>query len=593
MIDRRSKQHFALLLIPMLLVALMEIISLGMIIPVIQVVLFNSEGGKLAEILRRILPGGEIGGMGMPIAIFFCALFAVKSVLLFGMVFLVNRTVYWKVTKFSADLFNLYLLRPVQFHLDRNNAEILRNLMSGASLTFESIRHVLLILLEALLMIAAIVLLFLVEPLITFALASLLLIVGVIFYRFASPVFRRWGEKQQALEGAQIKWIVQAFSSIRDIKIFNSYSFLNSGIRNIVQQRARYQTYSVSALHVPRLFLETVVIIGFMLLVLVLTGSNTPREEIVATLGVFGMAAIRILPSVNRILSSGAELRQRSAYIDTLYSDWMDGHMHAEANLEADGKSGLSFERELRLSNVRFQYPGADAPALRGIDLTIRRGQSIGFVGPSGGGKSTLIDLILGLLQPNSGRIEVDGRNILDGLGDWRSRIGFVPQQIYLLDDTVRRNIAFGTSDEDIDEDEIGNAVRLASLRPLVNQLPGGLETVVGEQGTRLSGGQRQRIAIARAVYRNPDILVLDEATSALDSVSEAEITAALESAARDRTLLVIAHRLATIKNCDRVVFVLDGRIAAEGTFDELMAQNAQFAEFASAAPARPAAEHS
>ncbi len=592
MIDRRSKQHFVLLLVPMLLVALLEMISLGMIIPVIQVVLFDGEGGKMAEILEQILPVREAGGKGMLVTIFFCAVFAVKSVLLFGMIFLVNRTVYWEVTRYTADLFNLYLKRPVLFHLDRNNAEILRNLTAGASLTFEAIRHVLLILLEALLMIAAILLLCLVEPLITFALAAILLTIAFVFYRFVSPIFRTWGEKQQSLEGAQIKWIVQAFSSIRDTKMFNTYSFLKSGLREIVQQRARYTTYSMSALHIPRLFLETVVIVGFMLLVMMLTGSNMPREEIVATLGVFGMAAIRILPSLNRILSSAAELRQRSAYIDTLHTDWMDGYTNSELNLEADGESRLSFKKELRLSNVSFQYPNTDGPALQGIDLTVRRGQSIGFVGPSGGGKSTLIDLILGLLQPNSGRIEADGKSILDGLGDWRSRIGFVPQQIYLLDDTIRRNIAFGIRDEDINEEKIGDAVGLASLRPLVSQLPDGLDTVVGEQGTRLSGGQRQRIAIARAVYRNPDILVLDEATSALDSVSESEITSALESAARDRTLLVIAHRLATIKNCDRVVFVRDGRIAAEGTFDDLMARNEEFAEFASSAPSPHLLEH-
>ena len=215
-----------------------------------------------------------------------------------------------------------------------------------------------------------------------------------------------------------------------------------------------------------------------------------PREEIVATLGVFGMAAIRILPSLNRILSSAAELRQRSAYIDTLHTDWMDGYTNSELNLEADGESRLSFKKELRLSNVSFQYPNTDGPALQGIDLTVRRGQSIGFVGPSGGGKSTLIDLILGLLQPNSGRIEADGKSILDGLGDWRSRDRVRSPADLSSDDTIRRNIAFGIRDEDINEEKIGDAVGLASLRPLVSQLPDGLDTVVGEQGTRLSGGQ-------------------------------------------------------------------------------------------------------
>lgn len=582
MIDRRSKVEFGLLLLPMLFVALLEMVSLGMVLPVIQIVLFGGEGGAFADLIRPIFPAdGNSAARSLSVSIAFCVLFATKSVLLFGMIFLINRTVYRKVTRFSADLFNLYLHRPLRFHLERNSAEIIRNLMSGASLTFESIRHVLLIALESLLMVSAIVLLFLVEPRITLLLAGALLVIASLFYFFISPVFRHWGMRQQTLEGDMIKWIVQAFSSIRDIKMFNSYGFLDHGIREIVRQRARYQTYSVSTMHVPRLAMETVVVVGFMVFVGLLSASETPREEIVATLGVFGMAAIRILPSLNRILSSGAELRQRSAYIDTLYQDWIDGHRDREQDDTSLPSRAIGLSERIDLKDVRFAYSKEDEPALKGINLAIQKGQSIGIVGPSGGGKSTLIDIILGLLKPDGGEVTVDGADIMADISAWRGSIGFVPQQIYLLDDSIRRNIAFGLQDTEIEEARIAESVSLAYLDDVVGALPEGLDTIIGEQGTRLSGGQRQRIAIARALYRGPDVLVFDEATSALDALSEAEITRAVEKLSGDRTVLIIAHRLSTIKNCDVIAFVKDGMIVDQGSFDELCARDAEFANLA------------
>jgi ATP-binding cassette subfamily C protein len=233
------------------------------------------------------------------------------------------------------------------------------------------------------------------------------------------------------------------------------------------------------------------------------------------------------------------------------------------------------------LKDIRFAYSKESVPALDAINLSIRKGQSIGIVGPSGGGKSTLIVIILGLLVPDSGRVSVDDADIMTDISGWRGRIGFVPQQIYLLDDTMRRNIAFGLQDTEIDDAKIAEAVRLAYLKDVVAGLHDGLDTVIGEQGTRLSGGQRQRVAIARALYRDPDILVFDEATSALDTVSESEITRAIETLSGDRTVLFIAHRLSTIKNCDVIAFIEDGKIVDQGGFDELCARNAKFANLA------------
>jgi ABC-type multidrug transport system fused ATPase/permease subunit len=582
MIDRRSKQQFALLLLPMLGVGLLEMASIGMIIPVIHIVMFGGEGGTVVETVKWLIPL-DIEGVapGLIVSIVFGVLFPIKSLLLFAMIFLINRTVYRKVTRYSADMFELYLHRPLQFHLQRNSSEIIRNLTSGSSLTFEAIRHVLMIVLEALLLMSAVVLLLLVDPVVTLSLAGSLGVVTLLFYRFTLPVFRHWGQRQQALEGDTIKWIVQALSNIRDIKLFNSYRFLDRRMREIATQSARYQTLSVSTINIPRLFLETVVMVGFIILITVISATDTPREQIISTLAVFGMASMRILPSLNRILSSGAELGKRSAYVDVLYRDWVDGLADGESDTRRTGPAAIKFDDRLDVRQVVYAYPNTERAALNDINLSIKSGETVGFVGPSGGGKSTLMDIVLGLHEPSSGEVTVDGVNITVDPTGWRGMIGFVPQQIYLIDDSIRRNIAYGIEDEEIDDARLTEVIRLAYLEGVIDALPNGVDTVIGEHGTRMSGGQRQRVAIARALYRDPDILVFDEATSALDTVSESEVTDAIEALARSRTVLIIAHRLSTVKNCDRIVFIQNGKIADQGKFDELCSRNADFARMA------------
>jgi ATP-binding cassette subfamily C protein len=235
------------------------------------------------------------------------------------------------------------------------------------------------------------------------------------------------------------------------------------------------------------------------------------------------------------------------------------------------------------VGRVIGEIPAHVHHAFRGIDVAISKGQSVGFVGPSGAGKSTLVDIVLGLLRPQSGRLLIDGDDAFTNLPSWQGRIGFVPQQVGLIDDTMQRNVAFGLEDEDIDEERMNEVVRLVRLDDVISQLPHGLSTVLGESGVRLSGGQRQRVSIARALYRDPDVLVFDEATSALDTETEREIGAAIESLAGERTILIIAHRLSTVRNCDKLVFMKEGRIAAVGRFDDLVRDNAEFRRLAQA----------
>ena len=348
----------------------------------------------------------------------------------------------------------------------------------------------------------------------------------------------------------------------------------------------------------PRYIVEVTLVGAMLVVVYTLTRSGQSASDLLAILGVFALAAYRLMPSANRILSAVNNVNFVRAPVEDVHRDMQ---LFAETAAEgAPGEAGeaVTFADSITLENLSYIYPGAAEAALNDVNQSIQRGESVGIVGRSGAGKTTLIDVILGVLAPSAGRLLVDGRDIRASLGSWQRRIGYVPQTIYLTDDTLRRNVAFGFEDEAIDDARIGAVLEAAYLHDFVSSLPGGLDTVVGEHGVRLSGGQRQRIGIARALYHDPDVLVMDEATSAVDSETERHIAAAIQALHGRKTILIIAHRLSTVRGCDRLLFLDGGRCPAAGSFDELMAGNASFramvddGEWADRAAPRAAAVH-
>ena len=284
-------------------------------------------------------------------------------------------------------------------------------------------------------------------------------------------------------------------------------------------------------------------------------------------LGLFSAAAFRLLPSVNRLIGAFQGLRYSVPVINLLFNEFrLFDSLPSQKNI----KHALHFQSVVSLDHVDYQYDSAHTLALNNISLRIPVGASVGLVGPSGGGKSTLVDIILGLLPPTQGHVKVDGFDIQTNLRGWQDQIGYVPQSIYLTDDTLRRNVAFGLSDDMIDEVAVTKAIRLAQLDDFVKSLPDGVNTVVGERGVRLSGGQRQRIGIARALYHDPAVLVLDEATSALDTATEQGVMEAINALHGTKTLIIVAHRLSTVAQCDRLYRIEQGKIVAEGSFEQV-----------------------
>jgi ABC-type multidrug transport system fused ATPase/permease subunit len=404
-----------------------------------------------------------------------------------------------------------------------------------------------------------------------------------LIFRFARRRLARHGEHQIAAHAARHRVASEAFGGIKDVKLMGLESrygeLYETPSREFVEAVAMGQIIG----ELPRFFLEAIAFGGLVLIVLGLLILQEARlAEVLPMLGVFGFAVLKIFPSIQQIYHSLSSMRFAAPIITKLYAELAD-NAHLPASRTAPVPP-LSITRTLDLENVHFAYPAAGRTALDGLSLSIMANTTVGIVGGTGAGKTTAVDIILGLLSPDSGRIMVDGVPLgPDTLRSWQSTIGYVPQQIFLSDDSVAANIAFGLQPDARDMAMIERAARLAELHDFVTRdLPQGYDTKVGERGVRLSGGQRQRIGIARALYRDPSVLILDEATSALDNLTERAVMDAVTNLAHAKTIIMIAHRLTTVRACDTIFLLENGKLAAQGTFDELVVRSETFRRMAS-----------
>jgi ATP-binding cassette subfamily C protein len=413
-------------------------------------------------------------------------------------------------------------------------------------------------------------------PVATLVGSAMLACFAVLMLRMMQAQYSRWGSVLHDLNGTIQRSLQEAFRGIKEIKVLGREDHFAGLFMRSASALARVHVLSDSFKILPRLIVETVFVFGVAGATVIALDDNEAGGDLLPLLGLFAYALMRLLPSVHLIVYHLNNCRFRGAAVNQIHRDWVALAPTATGN-DVINKRRSALKREVTFEDVSYVYPDMERVALQDINLTIQRGESIGVVGPTGAGKSTLIDLLMGLLPPSSGRILVDGGDVENDLSGWRTQIGYVPQQIYLTDDTMRRNVALGLDDSEIDDERIETVLRFVQLQKLVSDLPNGLETLVGEAGSRLSGGERQRVAIARALYRDPEMLVFDEATSALDHRSAVAVSQAVEALKGKKTIVVIAHTISSIERCDRLVFMRDGRIADIGTNDELSVRNAEF----------------
>ena len=552
-----------------LLVAIISTPDASLVLPII---------GDLTE----VFPTRSSREIKFGAAVFVGIFFVLRAGVVLVQTYVTTRIVNNSFALIAGRMLEGYLAMPYLFHTQRSSAELIRNTYQGTSKLMSGIvMPVLSIFTQVLLGLSMLVTLIVLAPQAMLVTSTALTVTILVIQRFVRPRLVALSERSEQASKLSIAAIQQALGGVRDIKLLqreDAFARMHLDARLTIAE-VGYRSGVLSRL--SPLAIETSIILTIVAVFVLTTAGESSNERTLATLALFAYVGLRIQPILQNLLGFVNTINKNEAVLKNLIKDHgeiLDWQRAVDAERDGGVQEVPRRFTELRFSGVSFAYRPETGDVLRDVDLTIRKGEFVGICGPTGGGKSTLVDLLVGLLQPSEGSITVDGVPLGRRPFWWWDQLGVVSQQVFLIDDTLRNNIAFGdVLHGGVDEGRLARCIGRAQLSSVVDQLPAGLDTVVGERGVRLSGGQRQRVAIARALYREPEVLVLDEGTSALDGATESALVTAIDEATHERTLIAIAHRISTIRDADRILVVADGRIQDVGTHDELLERNALF----------------
>lgn len=568
--DRKQKGQLVVLAVLILIGGIFETFSVSMMIPVMTGILDPNAMQDVIEkysALKRIVKFFNLGvdaEFAKKLAVAMIILFFIKNVY---QIFLIHRQNTF-ITRARNDMISRvmreFLNRPYEDYLGADIPTVFRITDSDIPRTFTLMLSLLSLATELIVSIGLGAVILIMQPMMTIICVIVFILLTLFNSKLLKPRLNKIGKENQETQSRIAKWRLQAIYGLKDVKVLNRQDFF---IRNYYESGKvgadLARDYAVMN-NIPRILIETIFVTVILVYVLfsMLTSGNT--KDVLAQLTAIGLAAVRIMPAVNRINTYLAEIAYNQYSLDFVYNNLtdsmkMDKAMRAERAAIAGPE--LHLEKEIEIKDITFAYPDAEANIFTGANMVVPKGKSVGIIGPSGAGKSTVVDIILGLLHVQSGEILCDGSNIFSNYDSWLAQIGYIPQTIYMVDESIRENIAFGIDADKIAEDRIWEVMEEAQLADFVKSLPEGLDTKIGDRGVRLSGGQRQRIGIARALYHNPEILVFDEATSALDNETEAAVMEAVNSFHGKKTMIIIAHRLNTIENCDIIYEVKDEKI--------------------------------
>jgi ATP-binding cassette, subfamily B, bacterial PglK len=523
----------------------------------------------VAELFRLMPDGYPPRALVALLALAVAAFYVLRAAFLSWAEWLRTGTVYGSSAIAAERLFARYLAADYLFHVRRRSASLIEPMTRTSDVAFELCAgSAINILAEAVTIAALAIVLIVSAPVITVITVAVVLGVVLVPIVLTRRSWARIGAAERALYQQQLHLLQQSLGAIKDVKVTGRQPFFEERFRDMKRELGVTKQRRATAATVARLGVEATLILSMLIVVFLVMRAAIPSAYIVSVLALFAYTGFRVVPSANRIMLNVGYMREAHPWIRGMDEDMRRLKLPLARPYE---HVPPMLQSTLACEDVSFRYEDAPALAVDRISFTIARGQSIGIVGPTGAGKSTLVDLLLGLLAPTSGRVMIDGQPLEGRERAWQRQIGYVPQDVYLLDDSLRRNIAFGIPDSAIDEQRLAQAMALARLDEVIAALPNKLETVIGENGVRLSGGQKQRVAIARALYHDPQVLVFDEATAALDNQTEREVTEAISSIHGTRTVIAIAHRLSTVKGCDQLIYLREGRMAGLGTYEELM----------------------
>jgi ATP-binding cassette subfamily C protein len=574
--------------------AILEMIGIG-IIPVFITVIAYPEKIYEYQILGELadqygitsIDTEEIIYIGSFIMIFF---FVLKNVFVVTTAYLKARYAHNRSLRMSKQLFQNYLNMPYVFHLENSSAVLIRNISSECTLLANRVLLPMIDFISQFLVLAGISFVLLISvPFSILAWLILFLGLGMGSAVMLNKRVRLLGEEAQESRSNVLRIVKEALEGVKEIKLLQRLSFFTEMLGKHFARLLRVEIImNVINVALPNM-IELVAIIGLLGVTVMLFASGQDPESVIPILSIFVVALVRMKGSLRWLMNDYTQIQHSGISLDVVYAGLqlephVDQQRYSGKQETIDEMHDMHLTGELELKGVSYCYPNSKRKALDNVNLTIFKGEAIGIVGTTGAGKSTLVDIILGVLNPQQGSVTVDGNDISTNLTGWQKQIGYIPQMIFLLDSTLKQNIALGMEQDEIDDNKIDSCIAAAHLTPLVKRLPQGAETIVGERGIRLSGGERQRIAIARALYNDPDLLIMDEGTSSLDNVTEKKIIQEVNSLKGDRTVFMVAHRLSTVRRCDRIIFLKNGRIDAIGSYDKLVESHPEFMQMTDSA---------
>jgi len=585
LLPSRDKKRFAILVVLMIIGAFIEVIGIG-IIPVYVLLLLDPEQLAGIPVIGALL--GNTTSISNQTVILYGGIilfivFLIKSLFLTYLYFKKGMALYDAKVKLENKLFQTYIYSPYIFHIRNNSAILLRNLTQEITVIITNVLFPLITLINGSFMVLSIIALLLVtNPFITIIVIILIGGGSGLFFKIINKKIARYGLEAQQQRAVVIKTTNHVLGGIKELNVFNTKKYFIEQFYNstLISARAGMYRQFVSLINKP--ILEMIAIIGVIIITYGLFFGGQDAAGIAATLTLFATALVRLMPATREIVTGYSGVKFNYVSVNPVY----DHIYNFDKNLTKEKKPDIEeirFVNKIAIKDAYFKYPEGNDWVLNGISTEIPKNSVFGIVGTTGGGKTTLIDILMGLLNLNKGEVFVDCINIHRNLDSWKSKIGYVPQFIFLTDDTIKNNIAFGMDEDKIDQEKLKKAIQAAQLDGFINKLQLRENTIIGERGVRLSGGQRQRIGIARALYNDPELLIFDEATSSLDNVTEKNIVKAIDQFKNKKTIIIIAHRITTVKKCDVIIVLKDGVISDMGTYEELLGNNFEFQNLANA----------
>lgn len=561
--ERRQKLQLLFVLFIVIFTTFVELLGVTAILPLIEVMMNENSINETPylNMLYRLGGFGNSTNFLIFLAVVLIVIYWIKNFLVAVSYNLQYKFTFSNQKRMAYKLLECYLSQPYFFHLSHSSAELIRSINTDIVMMFQGILALLQFFAEILVCLVLGSFLFFTDPQITIIIVIALLLFVVLFTKKIKSYLSYIGEEDRKFSMGIVKWLQQSFGGLKETKIMHREKFFLGKFEEQYSQWADLEKIYRNLQMIPKPIMETLSITALMIAIILKLLSGTQMSSFMTTISVFAIAAFRLLPSFNRITGYVSVIIFNFPAFEAVYQDLkrVDELLGTSYLTTRDAKEALPLKEKIQIQNLSYKYPEGEDFVLRDVNISIPKNKSIALVGPSGAGKTTLADLILGVLEPTKGNILIDEADAFTHLTAWQKNVGYIPQTIYLMDDTIRNNIIYGA--EAADEERLMKAVEEAQLKEFIESLSEGLDTEVGERGIRLSGGQRQRIGIARALYSNPEVLVLDEATSALDNETEKAVMDAIDSLSGSKTLIIIAHRLTTVENCDIKYEVKNGGV--------------------------------